>query len=169
MASLKEEAIPSSKREEIQIAYKKIAFYCKGGEALAQVAQRGGGCPIPGDTQGQAGRGSEHLMELQVSLFIAEELDQMAFKDPFQLKPLCDSIRGGKGCAQAQFSPRDIQVLHEQMFPCPAERTGDSWGAGGWKWQCLTAVHCKESISKKPCRRTKDFICRCCQAPYLPK
>ena len=24
-----------------------------------QVAQRGGGCPIPGDTQGQAGRGSK--------------------------------------------------------------------------------------------------------------
>ena len=30
-------------------------FYSKGGEALAQVALRGGGCPIPGDTQGQAG------------------------------------------------------------------------------------------------------------------
>ena len=36
-------------------------FYTKGGEALAQVAQRGGGCPVPGDAQGQAGRGSEHL------------------------------------------------------------------------------------------------------------
>ena len=46
-------------------------FYHQGGEALAQVAQRGGGCPIPGDTQGQAGWGSEHLMELWVSLFSA--------------------------------------------------------------------------------------------------
>jgi len=36
-------------------------FYSKGSEALAQVAQRGVGCPIPGDTQGQAGQGSEHL------------------------------------------------------------------------------------------------------------
>ena len=36
-----------------------LFFYSKGGEALAQVAQRGGGCPIPGDTQGQAGWGSE--------------------------------------------------------------------------------------------------------------
>jgi len=34
------------------------------GEAVAQVAQTGGGCPIPGDIQGQAGWGSEHLMEL---------------------------------------------------------------------------------------------------------
>ena len=33
-------------------------------EALEQAAQRGGGRGIPGDTQGQAGRGSEHLMEL---------------------------------------------------------------------------------------------------------
>jgi len=32
--------------------------------ALAQVAQRGDGCPIPGDTQGQVGWSSEHLMEL---------------------------------------------------------------------------------------------------------
>ena len=34
-------------------------FSSKSGEALAQVAQRGGGCPIPGDIQGQAGQGSE--------------------------------------------------------------------------------------------------------------
>ena len=26
---------------------------------MAQVAQRGGGCPVPGDIQGQAGWGSE--------------------------------------------------------------------------------------------------------------
>jgi len=35
-----------------------------GGEALVQAVQKGGGCPVHGDTQGQAGRGSEHLMEL---------------------------------------------------------------------------------------------------------
>ena len=34
-------------------------FYDKGGKALEQVAQRGGGCPTPGDTQGQAGWGAE--------------------------------------------------------------------------------------------------------------
>ena len=34
-------------------------FYRKGGEALKQVAQRGGGCPIPGDIQNQAGWDSE--------------------------------------------------------------------------------------------------------------
>jgi len=32
------------------------------------------------------GQGSEHLMELWVSLFTAGERDQMAFKDPFQRK-----------------------------------------------------------------------------------
>ena len=34
-------------------------FYNEGGETLAQVAQRGGRCPIPGNIQGQVGRGSE--------------------------------------------------------------------------------------------------------------
>jgi len=34
------------------------------GEALEQVVQRCSGCPILGDTQSQAGRGSEYLMEL---------------------------------------------------------------------------------------------------------
>ena len=32
--------------------------YNKGNEAL--VAQRGDGCSVPGDIQGQAGQGSEH-------------------------------------------------------------------------------------------------------------
>jgi len=49
---------------EIYTEYKEEFFYSKSGEALAQVAQRGGRCPIPGDTQDQAGQGSEHLMEL---------------------------------------------------------------------------------------------------------
>ena len=59
---------------------------------MAQAAQRGGGCPVPGDTQGQAGWDSEHLMELWVSPFTVEELDQMAFKSAFQLKWFYDSM-----------------------------------------------------------------------------
>ncbi|KAK4822058.1 hypothetical protein QYF61_008867, partial [Mycteria americana] len=38
---------------------KEEIFYNEGGEALAQVAQRGGRCPIPGNIQGQVGWGSE--------------------------------------------------------------------------------------------------------------
>jgi len=34
-------------------------FYSKGVKALALVAQRGGRCFVPGETQGQAGRGSD--------------------------------------------------------------------------------------------------------------
>ena len=41
------------------IGYKEKAFYNTGGEAVTRVAQRGSGCPIPADTQGQAGWGSE--------------------------------------------------------------------------------------------------------------
>ena len=65
------------------MGYKEIVFYIQGGEAVAQAAQRGGGCSIPGGTQGQTGWGSEHLMELWMSLFIAGE--QSTFKDLFQL------------------------------------------------------------------------------------
>jgi len=45
--------------------------------------QRGGGHPILGNIQGQAGQGSEHLMELWVSLLTAGDLDQVAFKGSF--------------------------------------------------------------------------------------
>ena len=41
---------------KLKIGYKKEVFYDRGAEA--QVAQRGGGCPVPGDIQGQAGWGS---------------------------------------------------------------------------------------------------------------
>ena len=34
-------------------------FYNEGGETLEQVAQRGGRCPMPGNIQGQVGRGSK--------------------------------------------------------------------------------------------------------------
>jgi len=36
-------------------------LHSEGGEALAQVAQRSCGCPIPGDVQGQVGWGTGQL------------------------------------------------------------------------------------------------------------
>lgn len=36
-----------------------IIFYNESGRTLAQIAQGGGGCPIPGNTQGQVECGSE--------------------------------------------------------------------------------------------------------------
>ena len=35
--------------------YKKQILYSEGGEALAKVARRVCGCPVPGSVQGQAG------------------------------------------------------------------------------------------------------------------
>ena len=49
-------------------------FYYEGGETLAQVAQRGGRCPIPRNIQGQIGWGSEQP-HLKTSLLTAEGLD----------------------------------------------------------------------------------------------
>jgi len=38
---------------------KEEFFYSESGETMEQVAQRGGGCPIPGNIKGQVGWGSE--------------------------------------------------------------------------------------------------------------
>ena len=62
------------------------------GEALEQVSLTGGRSFISGDTQSQAGWGTDHLIQLQVSLFIAGELDYMTFEGHFQLKPFDDSM-----------------------------------------------------------------------------
>jgi len=54
-------------------------FYGEGGETLAQVAQRGGFCPISGNIQDQVGRGLDgavsDLIQLQMSLLVAEGMD----------------------------------------------------------------------------------------------
>ena len=55
--------------------YKEEILPCEGGEALAQVAQRSCGCPLPGRVQGQVGR-------WEVSLPMAEGWDWMGFKVP---------------------------------------------------------------------------------------
>ena len=59
-----------NRRGKISVGYKEEVLYNKGSEALAQVARRGGGCPIPGDTQVRL-RGLWALMELWVSLLTA--------------------------------------------------------------------------------------------------
>ena len=41
------------------MGYKEEIFYDEGGETLEQVVQRGGRCPIPGNTKAHVGGGSE--------------------------------------------------------------------------------------------------------------
>ena len=43
------------KEGRLRLDIRNKFFYTESGEALAQVVQRGGGCPVPGDIQGQAG------------------------------------------------------------------------------------------------------------------
>jgi len=47
------------KEGRFRLDIRKKFFYNEGGETLAQVAQSGGGCPIPGNIQGQVGQGAE--------------------------------------------------------------------------------------------------------------
>ena len=56
----------------------------EGGEALGQAAQRGSGGPIPGNAQGQAGGGSEHLVWCKASLLAAGGSGQAALEGPTQ-------------------------------------------------------------------------------------
>ena len=62
---------------------------------MAQVAQRGDGCPISGDSQGQAGGALSTDGAVGVPVH-CREWDQMAFKGPFQLKPFYDSVEKKK-------------------------------------------------------------------------
>jgi len=67
-------------------------FYTEGGEALARVAQRGGGCPIPGNVQAQVGRSSERPGLVEDGPAHSRGLDWMGFKGPFQPKVFYDSV-----------------------------------------------------------------------------
>ena len=61
-------------------------------DMLEQVAQRGGGCSIPSDVQGQAGQGSEQpdgAVDVPVH---RGDLASMTFNGSFQLKQSCDII-----------------------------------------------------------------------------
>jgi len=59
----------------IYVGYLGEVLYQERGEGLEQAAQRGGGCPIPGDIQDQARPQSEQPDLAVCALFIVEELD----------------------------------------------------------------------------------------------
>jgi len=52
------------KQRRFRSDVRKIFFYSKSTEALEEVAQRCGGCSVPGDIPDQAGQRSEHLIHL---------------------------------------------------------------------------------------------------------
>jgi len=68
----------------------KEILYSEGGKALAQVAQRSCGCPLPGSVQGQVGQGVEHpgLVVGVPACGRGLELDDL--QGPFQPKPFYD-------------------------------------------------------------------------------
>lgn len=52
---------PCEHKFKIQSEHKKMFFYCKGGQVLAQVVQRSCGVSIHGDNQNPTGRGPRQL------------------------------------------------------------------------------------------------------------
>jgi len=59
-AKLQKEPGGFLKADRFSLHIRKKVFCNEGGETLAQVAQRGRRCPIPGNIQGQVGWGSKH-------------------------------------------------------------------------------------------------------------
>ncbi|PKU34471.1 pol- hypothetical protein [Limosa lapponica baueri] len=77
---------------------RKKFVYDEGGETLAQVNQRGGRCPIPGNIQGQVGWGSEQPDLVEDVPAHCRGLDWMTFKGSFESKLFYDSmLRQGTG------------------------------------------------------------------------
>ena len=70
---------------------RKKLFIVSGG-TLEQFAQRGCGCPLPGDVQGQAGWGFEQPGLVGGVPSNSRELELDDPKHPFQPKPYYDSI-----------------------------------------------------------------------------
>jgi len=81
-----------TKRGQIQTRYKEDIIYNECGETLAQVAERGGRCPIPGNIPGQVGQGSEQPDPLEGVPAHCRGLEYKTFNGPFQLKSFYDSM-----------------------------------------------------------------------------
>ena len=70
--------------KKVEVRYKENVFYSDGDEALAQVTQGCGWCSVPWDFHSEAGSGPGQPDLAVASLLTAGELDQMAFRGPFQ-------------------------------------------------------------------------------------
>lgn len=70
---------------------RKTFFYEKDGEALAQVAQKGGGSPSLETFKIRLGEVLSADGAVGVPVH-CRALDEMAFKNPFHLKRFCDSM-----------------------------------------------------------------------------
>jgi len=110
-------------------------LYTEGGEVLARVAQRGGGCPIPGNVQGHVGWGSERPDPVEDVPAHGRGVDWVAFKGPFPPKPfydydsMIDSVSEGGDplCYVWPIRPSSpnmeicsVQFLHKELYTlCP--------------------------------------------------
>lgn len=71
---------------------KDLFFNYEGGETLAHVVQRGGGCPILENIQCQVEWSSKQPGLAEDIPAHCKQLDCMAFKAPFQPKLFCSSV-----------------------------------------------------------------------------
>jgi len=79
------------KRGEVWTGYKEEVFYSKGGEALAQAAQRGGGAPSLGTPKVRLDGALSTDGAVGVPVH-CREVELHGFKRLFQLKQFCDPM-----------------------------------------------------------------------------
>ena len=77
---------------QIQTRQKEEIFYNESDETLEQIAQRGNGVPIPGNIQGQVGRGSRQPALVEDVSAYCRGLSQMTSKGSFRHKAFCDPV-----------------------------------------------------------------------------
>jgi len=109
-------------------------------EALEQAVQRGGIYLVLGDTQGKAWQGSEHLMELWVSVFIAGDWTRWPLSIPSNSNSsvipwlfICSTI-GGSGAAPYHSCCSTVQHRGPELDPgCWNHCIHKGW-LYSWQW-----------------------------------
>jgi len=73
----------------LQGGYKEEVCYSQGGEAVAQVAQRGDGCSADAQVRLDGALSTDRAVGVPAH---CRQCNQMAFKDPFQLKQFYEAV-----------------------------------------------------------------------------
>jgi len=105
--------------------YNKTFSQNKDSEALEQVTQRGDGCPVPQDSQGQTGQGpGQPDLAVGVPVHCREvgpgdlqrlnSNDSMVLVGPFQLEILCDTSRDVNH--YPDIGPICEEVFHSDLY-----------------------------------------------------
>lgn len=133
-------------------AAREESFCAEGGEGVARVAQRGGGCPVPGNVQGQPGWGSEQADLVEEVPTHGRGGGWMAFTGPIQPKPVCNSLSRDAGEHPAPASCSGADAVPASLHPAsPCSAPAGSLSSP-WKPRPGSRVHLqRRRLRSAPC------------------